>query len=137
MTNNSSAVRISVSHLNSTDVARLRRKLELQREALVASELEERDVMRGVTDYAIEPGDVAQRMVDQQSALRQDVITRAAVAEIDRALRKIAAGTYGFSEESGEPIELERLEALPWARRTAHEEQRRRLVRWQFSRAAK
>ncbi|MEN9852315.1 MAG: hypothetical protein RI996_258 [Candidatus Parcubacteria bacterium] len=36
--------------------------------------------------------------------------------DVERALDKISAGTYGTCEVSGEPIELERLEANPAAR---------------------
>lgn len=36
--------------------------------------------------------------------------------EIKKALGKIESGTYGICEVSGEPIELERLEANPAAR---------------------
>lgn len=36
--------------------------------------------------------------------------------DIKRALRKIADGTYGICEVSGEPIEEDRLEAYPTAR---------------------
>ncbi len=41
---------------------------------------------------------------------------RAAIEEIDHALAKFAVGTYGICEASGEPIPVERLEAIPWAR---------------------
>lgn len=36
--------------------------------------------------------------------------------EIEEALRRIDAGTYGICEQSGQPIERERLRALPFAR---------------------
>lgn len=36
--------------------------------------------------------------------------------EIDYALRRIEEGTYGICEVGGEPIVIERLEAIPWAR---------------------
>ena len=36
--------------------------------------------------------------------------------EIDAALKRIEDGTYGICEVDGEPIEFERLQALPWAR---------------------
>lgn len=42
---------------------------------------------------------------------------------IDRALQKIAEGTYGLSDESGDPIPRARLEALPEASLTIEEEQ--------------
>ena len=36
--------------------------------------------------------------------------------EIDAALLRIETGRYGLSEESGDPISYERLDAVPWAR---------------------
>ena len=40
---------------------------------------------------------------------------RANLRDVDRALAKMEAGTYGTCERCGQPISLERLEALPWA----------------------
>jgi DnaK suppressor protein len=45
---------------------------------------------------------------------------------VERAEARLAAGTYGLSVESGEPIPDERLELLPTAERTAEEEARLR-----------
>ncbi|MDX6572996.1 MAG: DnaK suppressor protein [Gaiellales bacterium] len=44
---------------------------------------------------------------------------------VERAEARLAAGTYGLSVESGEPIPDARLEALPTAERTVAEEERR------------
>jgi DnaK suppressor protein len=41
---------------------------------------------------------------------------------IDRAEKRVSAGTYGLSVESGRPIPHERLEAVPTAERTVEEE---------------
>src|SRR5262245_29116000 len=49
---------------------------------------------------------------------------RAELAAIERAEARLAAGTYGLSIESGQPIPDERLEARPTAERTAEEERR-------------
>ncbi len=38
------------------------------------------------------------------------------IAEIDAALHRIDLGTYGVDEETGEPINAERLDVLPAAR---------------------
>ena len=38
------------------------------------------------------------------------------IHEIDAALRRVDDGTYGVDEETGEPIDPERLEAIPTAR---------------------
>jgi DnaK suppressor protein len=43
---------------------------------------------------------------------------------VERALQKIEEGTYGLSDESGEPIPRGRLEAVPEAIRTVDEQQR-------------
>jgi DnaK suppressor protein len=47
---------------------------------------------------------------------------REELAAVERAEARLAAGTYGLSIESGEPIPDERLEAIPTAERTAQEE---------------
>src|SRR5207249_5772298 len=47
------------------------------------------------------------------------------LAAIERAEERIEQGTYGISIESGGPIPDARLEAIPWAERTAAEEERR------------
>ena len=44
------------------------------------------------------------------------------LAALERAEERLAAGTYGLSIESGQPIPDERLEAIPTAERTADEE---------------
>jgi DnaK suppressor protein len=56
----------------------------------------------------------------------QSMITRLEqeLAAIDRAERRLEEGTYGVSVESGEPIPDGRLEAIPWADRTAEEQSR-------------
>jgi RNA polymerase-binding transcription factor DksA len=45
------------------------------------------------------------------------------LAQIDRALEKIKAGTYGFSDVSGEPIGEDRLNAVPEATNTLREQE--------------
>ena len=37
--------------------------------------------------------------------------------DVLRALEKLDEGTYGMCDAGGEPIEAERLEAIPWATR--------------------
>ncbi len=46
------------------------------------------------------------------------------LAALERAEARLAAGTYGLSVDSGEPIPDARLEALPTAERTVQEEER-------------
>lgn len=49
---------------------------------------------------------------------------REALSAVERAEARLAAGTYGLSVESGQPIPDERLEAIPTAERTAEEQER-------------
>jgi DnaK suppressor protein len=41
---------------------------------------------------------------------------------VERAEKRLEEGTYGLSVESGQPIPDGRLEAIPWAERTAEEQ---------------
>jgi DnaK suppressor protein len=43
---------------------------------------------------------------------------------IERAEKRVEEGTYGVSVDSGQPIPDGRLEAVPWAERTADEQGR-------------
>lgn len=72
-----------------------------------------------------DPMDAATRAEQEAEQLGLASQERALLREIDRALAKIDAGTYGVSELSGRPIPIERLRAVPWARLTAEEEERR------------
>jgi DnaK suppressor protein len=45
------------------------------------------------------------------------------LVRVERALHKIADGTYGFSDISGKPIPVERLEAIPEAINTIAEQE--------------
>jgi len=69
---------------------------------------------------------------NQASDLYQDELDegladdlREELAAVERAEARLAAGTYGISIESGEPIPDERLEAIPTAERTTAEESAR------------
>lgn len=53
--------------------------------------------------------------VERDRDLMLSAQARETVAEIDAALKRMAAGTYGYSVQSGRPIPQDRLEAIPWA----------------------
>ena len=52
---------------------------------------------------------------DQSLELRTRDRARKLIKKINQALDRIEAGTYGYCEETGEPIGLKRLEARPVA----------------------
>jgi DnaK suppressor protein len=76
-------------------------------------------------DDRIEPGDEGSEDLyqDEFNAGRLEDL-RQELAAVERAEARLAAGTYGLSIESGEPIPDGRLEALPTAERTVEEQQR-------------
>jgi DnaK suppressor protein len=49
---------------------------------------------------------------------------RAQLEAVEGAEKRLEDGTFGISVESGEPIPAGRLEAIPWAERTADEQER-------------
>ncbi|MBL7663696.1 MAG: TraR/DksA family transcriptional regulator [Bacteriovoracaceae bacterium] len=63
-----------------------------------------------------EEGDLAQVLASQNLAIQVQENTLKKLRQIDLALHKMDMGTYGICEETGEPIELKRLERIPWAR---------------------
>ncbi len=60
--------------------------------------------------------DRASSETDRSIELRSRDRQRKLIAKIDEALARIDDGTYGYCEETGEPISLRRLEARPQAR---------------------
>ena len=89
--------------------------------AAAAAESDEADV-KGERAGAMEHEEDAQEL----DALERDgnLVVRDVerLERVDRALQKIAEGTYGLSDSSGEPIPRERLEAVPEALYTLREE---------------
>ncbi len=65
--------------------------------------------------------DWVQLLEDDEVVSALDDRARARVLAIRRALDRVERGIYGLSVDSGEPIEIERLRAIPWAERTAAE----------------
>ncbi|MFB3738309.1 MAG: TraR/DksA family transcriptional regulator [Candidatus Velamenicoccus archaeovorus] len=66
------------------------------------------DIERGFADSAHSTAERA-RLLSVLKALRSNYRL------VDRALTKMDLGTYGICERCGQPISIERLEALPWA----------------------
>lgn len=54
------------------------------------------------------------------------------IGKIDAALRRIEDGSYGFCEETGEPIGLKRLEARPIATMTIEAQERHEKMEKQY-----
>jgi DnaK suppressor protein len=85
---------------------------------------DERDLGEAEGDTTLDSGDLSQDIFTREmdASIGEQVERR--LGEVDRALRKIEEGTYGLSDESGDPIPRGRLEAIPEATRTVEEQQR-------------
>jgi DnaK suppressor protein len=80
---------------------------------------------RSADENLADPMDAANRAEEEHELLGLADRKRNLLVEIDHALAKLDAGTYGVSELSGRSIPSERLRAVPWARLTADEEELR------------
>ena len=73
------------------------------------------DMEPGDIQFDEESGEGDTLNVERERDLALSAQARAAVDEIDRALAKMDAGTYGVCERCGHPIPKARLKALPYA----------------------
>lgn len=69
----------------------------------------------GIVD-SVEIGDLAEGVVADRDRTALEEHDRALLGEVEHALAKLDAGTFGTSEASGRPIPFARLRAIPWAR---------------------
>jgi DnaK suppressor protein len=73
-----------------------------------------------------DPGNLASDLYQDELDQGRLEELREQLEALERAEARLAAGSYGLSVESGEPIPDARLETIPTAELTAEEERRRR-----------
>jgi RNA polymerase-binding transcription factor DksA len=73
------------------------------------------DLDPGDVQFDDESGEGDSLVVERERDLALSAQARQMVADIDAALLRIKAKTYGYSLQSGRPIPRERLKAIPWA----------------------
>lgn len=71
--------------------------------------------LKAETENHPDIADRASSETDRALELRTRDRQRKLISKIDEALRRIEDGSYGYCEETGEPINLARLEARPTA----------------------
>jgi DnaK suppressor protein len=109
------------------DEAHARELLKRERERIESSLADSARVRRSELDEidtGTDPIDDGAQIEEEQVDEALAVQLRAELEAVERADQRLADGTYGFSVESGESIPAERLEAVPWAERTAEEQER-------------
>jgi RNA polymerase-binding transcription factor DksA len=77
------------------------------------------DAREETPNFSEHMADAATDSYDRDWALAMLSSEQNALYEIKQALNRIAHGTYGLCELSGQPIEPERLRTIPWARFSA------------------
>jgi DnaK suppressor protein len=92
-----------------------RQKLMAWKEEIIR---QTKETLAGLHEDSSQHADLADRATsetDRALELRARDRQRKLVAKIDAALARIEDGTYGYCEETGEPIGLKRLDARPIA----------------------
>ncbi len=102
-------------YMNPRQLAYFRDRLLAWKADLEKAMEETRIKLREEVSPSSEPLDRAREDLDRSFEIRTRERHRKLMAKIDAALRRIEEGTYGYCEETGEPIGLKRLEARPIA----------------------
>ena len=114
----------SEEFMNPQQQAYFRHKLLRWRQELLR---EAEDTLASLSAGGITEADLTDRAsveTDRALELRTRGRARKLISKIDQALERLDNGTYGYCEESGEPIGLKRLEARPIATLTIEAQER-------------
>jgi len=101
--------------MNDRQQAYFRAKLQAWKEEILE---ESRSTIATLQQDTVAEADLADRATsetDRGLELRTRDRQRKLISKIEEAIRRIDEGTYGYCEETGEPISLARLEARPIA----------------------
>ncbi len=113
------------SGLNRADLAKFRELLLLKRAELLgdvtrlrdeALSQNRQDAAGNLSSMPLHPADIGSDHYEQEFTLGLIESERAMLAEIDEALKRIEAGTYGVCAATGRPIGKTRLRAQPWTK---------------------
>jgi DnaK suppressor protein len=92
-----------------------RRKLTVWKEEILRESRETLTALQTENENHPDIADRASSETDRAVELRARDRQRKLIAKIDAALARLEEGSYGFCEETGEPISLKRLDARPIA----------------------
>ena len=101
--------------MNEMQLEYFRQKLLRWRSELLQESSETVTAMQSENLHQPDLTDRATLETDRSLELRTRDRFRKLISKIDAAMRSIEEGTYGYCEETGEPIALKRLEARPIA----------------------
>lgn len=92
-----------------------RQKLEDWKADLLRESKSTIAILQGESSKMPDVADRASSETDRSIELRARDRQRKLIAKIDDALKRLEEGSYGYCEETGEPISLKRLDARPIA----------------------
>ncbi len=101
--------------MNARQKAYFRNKLEMWKEDILRASKETLQNLQDANNPLPDLADRASTETDRALELRTRDRQRKLIAKIDAALNRIENGTYGYCEETDEPIGLRRLDARPIA----------------------
>jgi DnaK suppressor protein len=67
-------------------------------------------------DHVPDEGDLSQQSHEEWIFLNRNTLDMKLLREVQDALRRFDAGSYGVCHQCDEPISIKRLDAVPWAR---------------------
>lgn len=105
----------SEAFMNERQREYFRRKLLRWKDDILRESRETIQNLQAETTLNADLVDRASTEAERQLELRTRDRQRKLIAKIDSALRRLEDGSYGFCEETGEPISLKRLDARPIA----------------------
>ena len=120
------------SYMNPKQLEYFRLKLLDWRQSLLEESQETIDNMREAARDVSDEAERASRETEITFELRTRDRYRKLLRKIDQALERIEDGSYGFCEETGEPIGIERLEARPIATLSIEAQERRERMEQQY-----
>jgi DnaK suppressor protein len=103
------------NYMNDRQLEYFRRKLNDWKNEILRASQGTIDQLQEDSSHLPDITDRASSETDKALELRTRDRQRKLINKIDLALRRIEAGEYGFCEETGEPIGIQRLEARPIA----------------------
>ncbi len=101
--------------MNERQVEYFRQKLLHWKEEILRESKETIGHLQVENNMLPDVADRASSETDRSLELRTRDRQRKLISKIDSALKRIADGSYGFCEETGDPISLKRLDARPIA----------------------
>lgn len=104
-------------HLGAHELAELGRRLESERLRLASLYLDDVRAERAIAFDEVEDElDRAEKWKTREEVSALVDTEREQLRLVDEALERMRDGSYGYCLESGQPIPLARLRAVPWAR---------------------